>query len=179
MPRIFLTGFMGCGKSVVGSHLAVRLNWLLVDLDDAVEVLAGRSIDQIFADSGEEVFRDLEAAALRKVAERTVCALGGGTIMYRHNLEWMRTEGFLIYLDVTPEVLLQRLTEDCTVRPLLHDPNGLPLRGKPLKHRIEALLTKRETYYRRAHAIVPSSVVPPAEVAQRCAPSYFNRKVRR
>jgi shikimate kinase len=82
LERIVLTGFMGSGKSTIGRNLAAKLGWRFVDLDDAIEQRDGRTVANIFADSGEPFFRALErdtlAACLRE--PRIVLALGGGAL---------------------------------------------------------------------------------------------------
>ncbi len=166
---------MGCGKSTVGIRLAALLDRPFVDLDAVVEKTAQCSVDQIFADGGEEVFRDMEAEALRNVADNAVCALGGGAILHRGNLEWARREGFLIYLEVTPDVLRRRLVQCQTVRPLLNDVKGQRLKGRALERTITRLLKEREVYYRQARAIVPASDDSPDVVAQYCADAYSSR----
>ena len=179
MPRILLTGFMGCGKSTVGARLADLLDRPFVDLDDVVEEMAGCTIARIFASDGEAAFRDLEAQALRSVADSAVCALGGGAVLHRENLDWARKNAFLAYLKVSPEVLRGRLAQSRTVRPLLHDANGEPLKGEALMRRVTALLNQRETYYSQAHAVIPASDALPKVVARRCADAYASRKERR
>lgn len=179
MPRILLTGFMGCGKSTVGAHLADLLNRPFVDLDDVVEEMAGCTVARIFASGGEASFRDLEAQALRSVVRSAVCALGGGAVLHRGNLDWARKNAFLVYLKISPEVLRERLAHSRTVRPLLHDANGEPLRGEALMHRITALLNQRESCYSQAHAVIPASDALPEIVARRCAEAYASRKERR
>ena len=78
--RIVLTGFMGSGKTTVGKLLAESTGWKLVDLDREIERRDGRSVPQIFAESGESAFRRAEAAALASVLgqRRVIIALGGG-----------------------------------------------------------------------------------------------------
>jgi len=76
--RVFLTGFMGCGKSTLGPLVADILNLQYADLDDAIEVSAGRDIATIFEQDGEAFFRFLEAEALRATGRGCVHALGGG-----------------------------------------------------------------------------------------------------
>ncbi len=80
VDRIVLTGFMGSGKTTVGALLAERMGWKFLDLDREIERRDGRSVPQIFRESGEAHFRRLETAALASLLgqRRLVLALGGG-----------------------------------------------------------------------------------------------------
>lgn len=154
--RIYLTGFMGSGKSTVGPRLAARLGYAFVDLDDAVAARAGRPVAKVFAEEGEAAFRVLEADALRATAavERTVVALGGGALASPANLAWAREAGTIVYLRLSPAALAARLTYTAAARPLLHDDGGRPLAGAALTRRIAELLGAREAFYAQAHAVV-------------------------
>src|SRR5581483_7138127 len=86
-PGIYLVGFMGCGKTTIGQHLARRIGWHFADLDHDIEKVHGGTVQQIFAEHGETHFRDLEHKALRKRVNDVergfpmVIALGGGTFV--------------------------------------------------------------------------------------------------
>lgn len=123
---VFLTGFMGCGKTTVGRALAARLEWPLVDLDEAIERMAGRAIAEIFERFGESGFRDLEHRALERQAARcrtsrpAVVALGGGTYAYARNRRLLRGVGPTVWLDAPAETLWQRV-QGGSRRPLARD----------------------------------------------------------
>ncbi len=154
--RIYLTGFMGCGKSTLGPRLAGALGFTFVDLDEAVVQRAGKSIRAIFAEDGEAAFRWLEADALRATAglDRVVVATGGGTFMQEDHLRWARDHGTVVYLRVKPGELARRLRRGQARRPLLCDDRGKPLPPDALRQRIETLLAEREPVYRQAHLTV-------------------------
>jgi shikimate kinase len=125
---VFLTGFMGAGKSSVGRALSQRLDWRFVDLDEAVAARAGKSIREIFAESGEREFRSLESVALAEIAgslsaeSPMVIALGGGTLTQPANREVIRsTSAPLIFLEAPVEQLWQRCQG--AGRPLANDLN--------------------------------------------------------
>lgn len=122
--RIFLTGFMGCGKTTVGRLLADRLGVDFVDLDCRIESRAGLAVREIFESHGEETFRRLESEALQELGgiEKAVVATGGGLPIEEDNLRRLRSLGRTVWLDVPFEALAARLSdEDWSDRPLLRD----------------------------------------------------------
>lgn len=124
--RIFLTGFMGSGKSTVGRRLAARSGVAFVDLDRAIEEASGRSVSELFAAAGEAGFRGLEARALRATGtlEDAVVATGGGVPLDPANRSWMRRQGTVVWLDVPAPVLMQRLAGTPGERPLFASPGA-------------------------------------------------------
>lgn len=168
MPRVFLTGFMGCGKSTSGKELARLLELPFCDLDEQIEKLSGQSIPEIFRNSGEAPFRDIESQALRELPNAIVCALGGGTVLRPANLHWIKAHGLLIYLKVAPQELTSRISNDVTHRPLLEDPSGQRLTGTELIHRISAILQSRTNSYEAAHRTVEATHLTPLQTAQAC-----------
>ena len=99
--RIFLTGFMGAGKTSVGRRLAARLGWPFVDLDREIETLAGESVREIFENAGESRFRELEGRALAEsmLQDPVVVATGGGTLTFPRNLAAARAAGLVVWLN--------------------------------------------------------------------------------
>lgn len=109
---------MGAGKSSVGRALAQRLNWLFDDLDEFIERREGRKISEIFDDSGEPYFREIEHQALRKMLEAIsekpgrVVALGGGAFAQPRNAVLLKQAGLhLVHLDAPVEVLWERCSK--------------------------------------------------------------------
>ncbi len=153
--RIYLTGFMGSGKSALGPRLAERLRYDFVDLDEHIEREADCTIQTLFANRGEEAFRRLEADALRTVSDkdRVVVALGGGAATRQENMRFVRARGCLVYLRMTPPRLAERLAQETASRPLLHE-QGRPLAGIALRKRIAALLAQRESFYAQADIVL-------------------------
>jgi shikimate kinase len=128
---LILTGFMGSGKSSVGRVLARRLNCLFIDLDEEIVSTAGRSINDIFAQEGEQPFRSLESTCLRQVLERgpSVVATGGGVVIADENRRRMRSSGIVVNLAASLEQVLQRL-HGAVDRPLFaggDSPNSVKL----------------------------------------------------
>lgn len=165
-PRVYLTGFMGSGKSTVGPLVADRLGYRFVDLDERVEAVAGRPVAAIFTEKGEATFRALEAAVLAQVVgeERVVIATGGGALISDGTMALAKADGFVVYLRVSPEVLYERLRA-AAGRPMLHGEDGQPLEGPELRQRIEAILERRRRYYEQADAVVDAEQPTPPDVA--------------
>ena len=172
LTRVYLTGFMASGKSTVGPRLARRLGYRFLDLDDAVEQRAGRTIPRLFAEEGETAFRVHEAAALRATGEdeEVVVALGGGALVDAANRAWALAHGTVVFLDVPPEVLARRLQTSRRDRPLLRDQEGRPLGEHDLAARVRTLLGARRACYTEAHLTVEAggSADAVAETIARC-----------
>ena len=166
--RIYLTGFMGSGKSTVGPRLAQRLGYEFIDLDDAVEKAVGKPVQTIFVDEGEAEFRRVEALKLRAVSRkaRVVISLGGGAVTAEDNLYFVVTNGMLIYLRVAPAVLAERLRADSRVRPLLLDAQGRMLSGDQLLQRIRSMLEKRERFYNQADVVLDAGELDMDELVE-------------
>ena len=157
--RIYLNGFMASGKSTVGPRVAARLGTSFLDLDRLIAVHDGRSIPTIFAEDGEERFRELETAALCRTADTDdlVVALGGGALVDDDNRAFAREHGHVVYLEVDPETVLDRVGDEADQRPLLQDEAGTPLSGAAMKSRVEGMLAEREAAYTDAHATVDAT----------------------
>jgi shikimate kinase len=138
---IILTGFMGSGKSSVGTLLADKLGYRFIDLDAEIVRSAGLSINEIFARDGEVAFRTLESAQLERTlsaGQGCVVATGGGAAISRQNREVMRRHGLIVNLKVTLEQVLARL-QGCDDRPLLA--------GERAPERVRELMEGREQFY--------------------------------
>lgn len=164
--RVFLTGFMGAGKSTVGPLVADRLGYTFIDLDDAIADQAGLPVAALF-ETGEDAFRALEGTLLRELAqkEEVVVATGGGALASETNLSVAQRAGVVVYLQVSVEALARRLANTATERPLLHGGEGRPLAGAALHERIQALLDQRKLRYQQADRIVDAEQPPEAVAA--------------
>lgn len=151
--RIYLTGFMGSGKSSVAPRLARGLGYDALDLDDAVVSTTGLSIPALFDLYGEEHFRKEERQALLATGKksRLVVSLGGGVISREDNLDWLLNHGVVIYLKGSAGFLASRLAQSRRNRPLLFDEHGQQLEKNALHERVSQLLSQREARYERAH----------------------------
>lgn len=140
VERVVLTGFMGSGKTTAGRLLAERLGWSFRDLDNEVERRDGRTVPQIFAESGEAGFRRLESEALASLLgrRRVVVALGGGApeVLGNRLLLEQTPRTVVVYLQAPLEVLLQRCERAAeageTPRPLLAEAEARLRRRHPL-----------------------------------------------
>ncbi len=152
---IYLAGFMGSGKSTLGPILANTLGFEFVDIDKFIEQRAAKKIKEIFAAEGEQAFRSIERASLVDVSGRTRCvvSLGGGTIANEENFRLIRESGIIVYLQLSPEGITQRVHHR-TDRPLLTAPDGNKLSAEEIQQRVGELLPKREQFYLRADVII-------------------------
>jgi shikimate kinase len=153
--RIYLTGFMGSGKSTIGPILANTLGYDFVDVDKAIEEQTGQTVKELFQSMGEEYFRVLERDLIRKLllSDDLVISLGGGTIADTVNFPVIRQSGVLVYLKTDPEQLLKRLHHK-TDRPVLVDVAGDRLSEDALRLRIQELYSRREQFYNQADIII-------------------------
>jgi len=148
--KIYLIGFMGCGKSKIGRELADLLNFMFVDLDEHIAENQERSIKQIFEEEGEDGFREIERDELAKLSGlfNTVIATGGGTPCFHDNLEWMNATGASIYLKTPPEILATRLAPEKEHRPLISH-----LSDQELPDFIHKKILERSAFYEQAEII--------------------------
>lgn len=151
--RVYIIGFMGCGKSTTGKKLSAVLGWQFIDLDKEIEIKAGRSINDIFSLSGEGYFRELEKETLLglKTKNNTIVSCGGGTPCHSGNMDFMLRTGQVVYLKMTPGQLLSRLESGASQRPLINH-----LTPEELLQFISDKLSERENYYNMASIIVNS-----------------------
>lgn len=157
--RIYLTGFMASGKSTVGPRVADRLGLSFRDLDRQIEANMGQSIPTIFAEEGEAAFRALETKALRETADSDdlVVALGGGALVDGDNRAFAKEHGWVVYLKVSPETILERVGDEADDRPLLQDDQGTPLPPDRMRKRVERMLADRAPTYAEAHVTVDAT----------------------
>lgn len=147
--RVFLTGFMGSGKSSLGRRLAAELRWILIDTDAEIERRAGMTIPEIFEQRGEESFRELESRVIADVAaseENAVVALGGGAVCRDGVMEMLSAAGQTVYLKMSPARLVGRMSPVGRAK----RPKIAGMGDAELKAFIEKTLPEREMFYNRA-----------------------------
>ncbi|MBO7271742.1 MAG: shikimate kinase [Bacteroidaceae bacterium] len=147
MIRIFLIGYMGAGKTTLGRALAKELKIEFIDLDNYIEERLCKSISQIFAEKGEEGFREIERRMLHEAGEfeNVVISTGGGTPCFFDNIEYMNRQGATVFLDVPVERLFIRLSIARKKRPLIVGKSDEELRCF-----IAEQLAKRLPHYSKA-----------------------------
>lgn len=158
MANIVLVGFMCTGKTQVGERLASALGMRFIDSDKLIEERAGKTIDCIFAEDGEEQFRRLEREVIEQLANKkgVVLATGGGVLGDKRNLADLKRTGMLVCLTAEVETLLAR-AERGTRRPLLDVPDP--------RARVEELLALRAPQYAQADYHIDTTKLRPDEVA--------------
>ena len=147
MTRIFLIGYMGAGKTTLGRALAKELKIEFIDMDNYIEERLCKSISQIFAEKGEEGFREIERRMLHEAGEfeNVVISTGGGTPCFFDNIEYMNRQGATVFLDVPVERLFIRLSIARKKRPLIMGKSDEELRCF-----IAEQLAKRLPHYSKA-----------------------------
>ena len=137
----YLIGMMGSGKSSVGKLLANKLQFSIIDIDKEIEKNEKLSIKEIFEEKGENYFREIESKYLLRKRNSAVVSCGGGIILNKKNREFLRTNGYTIYLKSSIPTLEKRLLNKNS-RPLLNNDN--------LKETLINIYSKRKTLYTSA-----------------------------
>lgn len=160
---IYLIGYRGTGKSTVAGYLAERLCCELADADHLVELRGYRTIAEIFAEEGEQAFRDLEQQVVAELAAGTpkVVALGGGAVLREANRSAI-SQGHVVWLTASPAKLAERLAAD-----ELSGAHRPSLTGGGLLEEIEKVLADRTPIYQRcATLVVDTQDRTPQQVAE-------------
>ena len=157
--NLALVGFMGTGKSSVGRLVADSLHFTFLDTDDVNIARAGKSIADIFAESGEPAFREFERRLVEELARRTktVIATGGGLPANEANLASLKSHSLVVCLWASPEKIWERVRSQ-SHRPLLNETDP--------QAKIRSLLAVREPFYRQADVLVNTEMRSLREVAQ-------------
>ncbi|MFD3447750.1 shikimate kinase [Microbacteriaceae bacterium 4G12] len=148
MKAIYITGFMGAGKTTIGKLLSERWGLPVLDTDERVEKTTNRTIRDIFEKEGEKAFRTYETNVLKSLSTNDVIiTTGGGIVEKEENRMWMKENGTVLYLYCEPNAIVQRLQGD-TTRPLFQ------------AERIEEFLqlfSSREKWYEQAHYTIDTT----------------------
>ncbi|HZH94941.1 MAG TPA: shikimate kinase [Flavisolibacter sp.] len=149
--RIFLIGFMGCGKTYWGQQLSAKLHIPFFDLDEKLVEKEGKPITEIF-EEGEEYFRLLEKDVLHLLTENHesfVMACGGGTPCFYNNIDYMKAKGITVWINCSVDCLHERLVKERSARPLVKDFTEEALRSYIIKKGAD-----RKIFYQQAAVIL-------------------------
>ena len=158
--HLVLVGLMGAGKSAIGRRLADTLGRPFADSDTVVEAEAGQTISNIFARDGEDAFRQMEEAVLKRLlgGAPAVIATGGGAFLRPANRAQIERAGLSVWLRAELDVLVGRLRRPAT-RPLLA--------GDSTRNALTTLMEKRYPVYAKADVVVVSEDVAHAVTVRR------------
>ncbi len=161
--RIYLIGYMGCGKTTLGKKLSKHLGLQFIDMDHYIEKRNCKTVPQLFEEFGEEGFRQRERKALEELSEFTdiVIATGGGAPCFFDNIDLMNRTGKTIYLNIHPKILAGRLLKSKTERPLIKGKSR-----EELVDFIDKTLRKRNEFYKQANHEITRPDVDLDEVAK-------------
>ncbi len=152
--NIILIGFRGTGKTTIGRKIAQRLGKEFIDADEYLELKERRTIKDIFAEGGENLFREIETHIISELCllDDKVIATGGGAILREENVRNLKKKGILIYLDADADTIYKRIREDTQT------PHRRPhLTNRSAYGEIEYLLAYRRPLYDRIADFVVST----------------------
>lgn len=160
MKRVYLIGYMGSGKTTLGKAFAQAAHLQFIDLDWYIEERMHKAIKDLFAERGEEGFRQVERNMLHEAGEfeNVVIAAGGGTPCFFDNIDYMNRTGDTVFLNASFEALFRRLKVAKSKRPLLSGKSD-----EELKEVIRNGLTERMAFYGKAKHWFPSDYLESRE----------------
>ena len=166
--KIFLNGYMGSGKSLIGKMLSDSMGYPYVDMDDQIEIMEGTSIHEIFQKKGELYFRKLENDVLKDILASNsdmIISLGGGTPCYGNNFELIKAdpENITMYLKASVEQLTQRLFLEKVHRPVISHLDT----KEQLEEFIRKHLFERAYYYNQSKIIVDVDHATPTMILEK------------
>ncbi len=151
-------GLWGSGKSTVGKRLAREIQATFIDLDDYIVKTEGKSIPEIFAENGEEYFRQLETTAIQQLSGKNiVVACGGGTMLRSENADFARKFGAIVYIDAKFETCYNRIKDD----------KNRPIAASRTKDQLYELFCQRKSIYESNSDYIVSANGRPDDIAVR------------
>lgn len=150
--KVFLIGFMGSGKTHWGKQLALELDMPFFDLDTLIAESEKKTISEVFAEKGEEYFRYKEKETLEALVWREdqfILSCGGGTPCFFNNIDFMKKNGKVVWLNTSIDILKERLLVERMMRPLIREIGDLQLKSYIIRK-----LGERKIYYEQADLMV-------------------------
>ncbi len=170
---------MGAGKSTIGPILANTIGWDYFDVDLEIENKLNRKIVEIFKLDGEAYFREIELETIKNLSKgnHLIISLGGGAITYRNNLDFLKQNGVIIYLKVSPAIVFERLKSK-NDRPLLLSDKIENESKQSYLSNVEKLITTREVFYNQADYTISTENISIGKVVDKIAnlisnPDFF------
>jgi len=159
--KIFLIGLMGSGKSYWAKKISKWIKSAGYDLDALIEMNEEKTIAEIFSEDGEDYFRKAETKLLKwfKEKKKYVLATGGGAPCFNENMQWMKKEGIVIWLDESLDVLVQRLIKEKEHRPLISK-----LNEQQIASFLQEQLTNRFSFYQQANYRLTANQITESEL---------------
>jgi len=175
---IYLTGFMGSGKSTIGPILANTLGWDFYDLDRLIEQSLGKKIVDIFNDEGENYFRQVEQETFKKLSsqDKVIIALGGGAMANQLNIDYFKKHGKIIYLKISPEEDYERLKFKRD-RPVLIKNGTVDLSKPDFIQKLHELISSRSHFYEQADLIIDVNNAAIGRTVDKIANIILNSKL--
>ena len=166
MKSIVLVGLMGAGKTAVGKILSDKLGYEFLDTDNIIEQEENCKISDIFSSKGEQYFRELENKLVLRLQneENKIISTGGGLFQNKENITNLAKNGYIIYLQASPEILYSRIKEDFS-RPLLQNTDPLS--------KLSNLLKKRENNYKLANLTINTENKTINEISDEIIKEYY------
>ena len=155
--KVYLCGFMGCGKSRIGRELAQKTGMTFADLDRYIVEKEGMTIPEIFEKFGEPHFRGLEAKYIAEMPDNSVVALGGGAIINDNTAKTARQNGKVVFLDADFETCYGRIKDD----------KNRPLAYNNPKEKVRELYDTRRPIYSERSDITIKAVGTPAAITEK------------
>ena len=145
MKNVILIGFMGSGKTTIGKIIADKKNMKFIDMDLEIEKMENKKINQIFSENGEKYFRDKESSLLKQLCslKNSVISTGGGIIENEFNIEILKKQPYVIWLDANEDTIENNVKNEIEKRTKLKE-------GDDLKLSIKNLLNKRYDKYKES-----------------------------
>ncbi|MES2616591.1 MAG: shikimate kinase [Bacteroidota bacterium] len=149
--KIYIIGMPGSGKTYLGRQLAQSLKLQFIDLDEWIEKKEKRLIRTIIQEKGEPYFRTVEREVLHMTADKNnfIISCGGGTPVFFDNMEWMKNEGIVIWLNTPLEIISERISKNITRRPLF-----MGLSKDEISEKLNEIYKIRFPFYKKANFFI-------------------------